>query len=89
MRSQGKAILLGGLLVFLGYVLGRASDDGMVYAQAPASSGEWAAVSVPDGGGVVLFRDFHGTDVTRQIGRAGRPTVFFVDSNGGMKVARR
>jgi hypothetical protein len=33
MRSQSRAILLGGLLVFLGYVLGRASDDGMVYAQ--------------------------------------------------------
>ena len=79
MRKQGKAILLGGLLVFLGYVLGQASSDGMVYAQMPSSSNEWGGVSVPDGGGAVLFRD----------GSMGGPMVYFVDSKGRKQVATR
>lgn len=77
MRSQNKTILVGGLLVFLGYVLGSVASDGSAYAQVRSSSGEWAGVSVPNGGGAVLFQD----------GTLG-PRVYFVDSEGHKKYVK-
>ena len=80
MRSQSKAILVGGLLVFLGYVLGSAANDGSAYAQSRSSSAGWAGVSVPDGGGAVIFREssMSTADVM----------VWFVDSKGTKRNVR-
>lgn len=77
MRSQSKAILVGGLLVLLGYALGSAAGDGSVYAQGRSSSIEWAGVSVPDGGGAVIFRESPLS--------AAEPLVWFVDSKGNKR----
>ncbi len=77
LRNQNKALLVGGLLVFAGFMLGRMSREGTAYAaQGAASEKLGVGLSIPENGAAVLFT---GSNVL------GGPSGYFINSRGEAK----